>query len=41
MKNMEDEEPYTRRENRYFQNNSDIKHCFPSYLMLLYQKTLR
>ena len=27
--NMENEKPCTRRENRYFQNNSDIKNCFP------------
>ena len=26
---MEKEKPYTRRENFYFQNNSNIKKCFP------------
>ena len=29
MENMENEKPYSRRENRYFYNYSDIKNCFP------------
>ena len=26
---MENEKPYTKRENRYFQINCGIKNCFP------------